>query len=124
MTEQELRLLVRDAIARQTGAAASPASPHPRTFAPSSHLSHAMFTLTTGADGDISIQRQRRVSRSLDADAAEEILANAGVLDDCYKTVRVIDEDAVMQALYSETLTEADVDAIFPSKVTWALVIK
>ena len=52
MTEQELRLLVRDAIARQTGAAASPASPHPRTFAPSSHLSHAMFTLTTGADGD------------------------------------------------------------------------
>ena len=78
----------------------------------------------TGVDGDFSIQRQRRVSRSLDADAAEEILANAGVLDDCYKTVRVIDEDAVMQALYSETLTEADVDAIFPSNVTWALVVK
>ena len=52
MTEQEIRLLVRDAIARQTGGAASPAPPHPRTLAPSSHLSHAMFALTTGADGD------------------------------------------------------------------------
>jgi len=78
----------------------------------------------TGVDGDFSIQRQRRVSRSLDTDAAEDILTKAGVLEDCYKTVRVIDEDAVMQALYAETLTEADIDAIYPTKVTWALVVK
>ena len=60
MTEQELRLLVRDAIARHSGAAALSAPPHlgpsapshPRTFAPSSHLSHALFTLATGADVD------------------------------------------------------------------------
>jgi len=51
MTEQELRALVRDAIARQLprGAAAPPAQP--LAFV-RQHASHGLLTLPTGMDSD------------------------------------------------------------------------
>jgi hypothetical protein len=50
MTEQELRALVREAIARHGGAQASqpPAMRSPAT----AHASHTLITLPAGADGD------------------------------------------------------------------------
>ncbi|HEX5109503.1 MAG TPA: hypothetical protein VFV95_13695 [Vicinamibacterales bacterium] len=50
MTEQELRALVRDAIARHT--AAMPPGARSAGLQPdlSRHASHAMFVLATGAD--------------------------------------------------------------------------
>ena len=50
MTEQELRALVRDAIARHTGTA--PPAARRAGVQPdlSRHASHAMFVLATGAD--------------------------------------------------------------------------
>jgi hypothetical protein len=51
MTEQELRALVRDAIARQAGSAASLSrAPQPPTFR--QHASHGLFVLLAGADTD------------------------------------------------------------------------
>lgn len=51
MTEQELRALVRDAIARQTGAPR--VTPDPGALASvRRHLSHAMFTVPNGADSE------------------------------------------------------------------------
>jgi hypothetical protein len=58
MTELELRALVRDAIARHTGASpsAGPSDfrglgpPDPRAFQPSHHASHTLFMVPTGAD--------------------------------------------------------------------------
>jgi hypothetical protein len=57
MTEQELRALVRDAVARHLGAsAATPA--HPGTRAPghlislAHHSSHQLFAVPAGADTD------------------------------------------------------------------------
>ena len=60
MTEQELRALVRDAIARhrrESGTVSAPflaAAPFPLNPLPPSHMasSHAMFVLATGADQD------------------------------------------------------------------------
>ena len=60
MTEQELRALVREAIARHlTGGTAPvrprPAPPAPRAFAPShpvSHASHRLLLVPDGSDGD------------------------------------------------------------------------
>jgi hypothetical protein len=50
MTEQELRALVRDAIARHTGAAA-PAARGARVQPDlSRHASHAMFVIADGGD--------------------------------------------------------------------------
>jgi hypothetical protein len=47
MTEQELRALVREAIARAGAAAVRPEDRQPRTPAPA-HSSHALFTLAPG----------------------------------------------------------------------------
>jgi hypothetical protein len=50
MTEQELRVLVRAAIARHTGTAAEPVSA--RITAVHQHASHGLMALPAGADGD------------------------------------------------------------------------
>jgi hypothetical protein len=51
MTEQELRSLVRDAIARHAGLSAATASaPQPTTLR--QHASHGLFVLPAGADTD------------------------------------------------------------------------
>jgi hypothetical protein len=54
MTEQELRALVRDAIARQRVPTAGEPSRHAAPLVASSrqHFSHAMFPVAGGSDGD------------------------------------------------------------------------
>jgi hypothetical protein len=52
MTEQELRSLVRDAIARHAGAPALPAGSPAAPLRFHLHASHGMFTLPAGADTD------------------------------------------------------------------------
>lgn len=51
MTEESLRLLVREAIARQLGAARDAAPQAPGLRRPS-HASHAMFVLPSGGDAE------------------------------------------------------------------------
>jgi hypothetical protein len=53
MTEQELRGLVREAIARHTGGTTAPAS-QPHAFG--THLSHAVFPLSRGSEEDGACQ--------------------------------------------------------------------
>jgi len=53
MTEQELRALVRDAIARHSASTAGRAGPViPLAVGPRQHFSHAMFQVAAGSDGD------------------------------------------------------------------------
>jgi hypothetical protein len=52
MTEQELRMLVREAIAQQTAPAAVRATASGSSFAVRQHVSHALFVLPAGADTD------------------------------------------------------------------------
>ena len=54
MTEQELRALVREAIARHAAAAALASRSGPEMLPASTrmHSSHSMFVLAAGADGD------------------------------------------------------------------------
>ena len=51
MNEQELRSLVREAIARHAAAASQP-GPRPAPASFHLHASHGMFTLPAGADTD------------------------------------------------------------------------
>jgi hypothetical protein len=51
MTEQEIRALVRDAIARHAVAGGSEPQP-PRTVPARLHPSHALIAVPAGADGD------------------------------------------------------------------------
>ena len=83
-----------------------------------------IIELPQEVDGYMSVVKQKRVSNNkVDEDVAEEIITSKGLEDTLYKTIRVVDPDAVMAALYNEELTEEEVDRMFPPKVTWALVL-
>jgi len=83
-----------------------------------------MVELPEEVDGFRSIVKQRRVTRKVDELKAEEIIAAHGLEDTLYKIIRVVDEDALMAALYEEVLTEAEIDEMYPQNVVWALVLK
>jgi hypothetical protein len=85
---------------------------------------NVMIQLPQEVDGFNSIIKQRRVTRKVDELKAEEIIAAHGLEDILYKTVRIVDEDALMAALYEEVLTEEEVDEMYPPKIVWALVLK
>lgn len=72
-------------------------------------------------DGVLRLEKQRRTSRKLDEEKAEEIIEEAGISEDVYKMVRVIDEDALMASFYEDKLTEEQLDTMFPVITTWAL---
>lgn len=75
-------------------------------------------------DGYVSLVKQRRVSRKIDEEKAEEVITAHGMEETLYKTIRVVDEDALMAALYNDELTEAEIDEMYPQTVVWALVLK
>jgi hypothetical protein len=83
-----------------------------------------IIELSEEVDGYTAITKQRRVSRKIDETRAEEIITEKSMEDTLYKTVRIVDEDALMAALYNDELTEAEVDEMYPSSITWALVLK
>ena len=74
-------------------------------------------------DGFVSVMKQRRVTRKINEAKAEEIIEEKGLEETLYKTIRVIDEDALMAALYSDELTEEEIEEMYPQSVVWALVM-
>jgi hypothetical protein len=82
------------------------------------------LSLPAAVDGVVALERQRRAKRELDEIKAEEIANDLGIRNDIYKMVEVLDEDALMAAHYEGKITEEQLDEMFPTKVTWALVTK
>ena len=83
-----------------------------------------IFTeLPEPVDGFVNVIKQRRVSRKINESAAERIITSKGLEDKLYKTIRIVDEDALMAALYSDELTEAEIDDMYPEKIVWALIL-
>jgi len=85
---------------------------------------NVFIELTNEIEGVRVIEKQRRTARKLDENIAEAIIVEKGLEETLYKTIRVIDEDAIMAAHYNDQLTEEEIDQMFPSKVTWALMTK
>ncbi len=83
---------------------------------------HLWYPLEEEVDGYRSLQRQRKVSQSLDADAATRILNERGLADRCYSMQPVLNEDEVMACLYEGKLSEEDIDTMFPKKIIWAFI--
>lgn len=83
-----------------------------------------ILELPEEVDGFQSLVKQRRVTRKIDELKAEEVITAHGMEDTLYKTIRVVDEDALMAALYNEELTEAEIDEMYPQNVVWALILK
>lgn len=84
---------------------------------------HRVLTVEDETVGDITLTRQRRVSKSLNMEVAEDILTKKGIKDQCIKMVPMIDEAEIMAAFYENYLTEEDIDAMFPSKVSYAFLL-
>jgi hypothetical protein len=85
---------------------------------------NVFLELTNEIEGIRVIEKQRRTSRKLDETIAEAIITEKGLEETLYKTIRVIDEDAIMAAHYNDQLSEDEIDQMFPSKITWALMTK
>lgn len=83
---------------------------------------HLWYPLEEEVDGYRSLQRQRKVSQSLDPEEASRILNEKGLADRCYSMQPVLNEDQVMSCLYEGKLTEEDIDKMFPKKITWAFI--
>jgi hypothetical protein len=83
---------------------------------------HLWYPLEQEVDGYRSLQRQRKVSQSLDSNEASRILKEKGLADRCYSMQPVLNEDEVMSCLYEGKLTEEDIDTMFPKKITWAFI--
>jgi hypothetical protein len=64
------------------------------------------------------------VSKQFDENTANELLKEKGLFDTCTTTVTTLDQDAVMGAYYEGKLTDADIETMFPEKVTWALILE
>jgi len=84
---------------------------------------HVILELPDEVDGVVGFKKQRRVSRKINEAKAEEIIEAKNLGDQLYKTIRVIDEDALMAALYSDQLTEQEIDEMYPQQISWALVM-
>jgi len=84
---------------------------------------NVIVELPEEVNGFAAVVKQRRVSRKIDELAADEIITEKGMEDQLYKTIRVVDEDALMAALYNDELTEAEIDLMYPQKIVWALVM-
>jgi len=82
-----------------------------------------ILELPLEVEGFITVMKQRRVSRKINDEAAIEIIAAKGLEDKLYKTIRVVDEDELMAALYNDELTEEEVDEMYPMSIVWALVL-
>jgi hypothetical protein len=74
-------------------------------------------------DGVTMLQKQKRVSRKIDPQMADNLIVSKGLETELYKTIQIIDEDALMAALYEGKLTEEEVDLMYPQKIVWALIL-
>lgn len=79
--------------------------------------------LSSEIDGVTMLQKQKRVSRKIDPQTADNLIVSKGLENELYKTIQIIDEDALMAALYEGKLTEEEVDLMYPQKIVWALIL-
>lgn len=84
---------------------------------------HKKVVIEDEFKGEVTLTKQRRVSKALDMGIAEDILISKGIKDKCIKMVPTLDEASIMSAFYEGLLTEADIDAMFPSKITYAFLV-
>lgn len=83
---------------------------------------HIVVDIDDPVSGISKVVKQKRISKTLDESVAEEILQAKNLKDRCFVMVPVLNEEEIMAAFYEGLLTEEDIDAMFPAKVTWALV--
>lgn len=69
------------------------------------------------------IKREKRISKSLDEDAALELLDTLGLRDQCLMTIQVLDEEAILALNYTGKISDEDLKAMYSETTTWALKV-
>jgi ribosomal protein L17 len=83
---------------------------------------HQTIEFPKAIRGIIRFVRQAKVTTEVNEEVAEAIARRQGIYDRLFKPVMTLDDSAVMVALREGILTDADVNAIFPQKTTFAFV--
>jgi hypothetical protein len=83
---------------------------------------HLWYPLEQEVEGYRSLQRQRKISQTLNHDEASRILQEKNLHGRCYIIQPVLNEDEVMACLYEGLLTEEEVDMMFTKKIVWAFI--
>ena len=84
---------------------------------------HIVLEIDEAVTGVTRLVKQRKLSKPLDMEVAEKLLEDKGLIENCTVMVRQLDQDAIMAAYYKEQLTEADIDAMFPPKISYAFIL-
>lgn len=85
---------------------------------------HRVIELPEQCDDVVALVAQRSTSRTLDPDAAEEILKANDLLDRCIEMVPMLNEDEILAARYEDLLTDEDIDAMFPTTISFRFTPK
>ncbi len=70
------------------------------------------------------LTKQRKVSKTLDVDIATAILKEKNIYEECVEMVPVLQDNEILARVYTGDLTEQDIDTMFPSKVSYAFLVK
>lgn len=73
---------------------------------------------------DVTLTKQRKVSKNIDMDIAEQMLKKRGIYDRCVKMVPQLQENEILACVYTGDLTEEDIDTMFPKKISYAFLVK
>jgi hypothetical protein len=75
---------------------------------------------------EIEITRQKKISRTLNTIAAEELLREKGIYDSCIEEVVTyeFDEEKIIEAYEAGKITARELDNIFTEKVSYATIVK
>ena len=85
---------------------------------------HRVIVFDEPIEGFGSVVYQRRVTVVPNTERALEILEEHGLLESCTVTVREIDQEALMSAVYDGRLAESLLSEMYPQKETFAVVVK
>ena len=72
----------------------------------------------------VTLTHQRKVSNPLNAELAEKLITEKGLLDVCMPLVRRLDQEAIMAAFYRKEFTEQEIMEMLPEKISYAFVVK
>lgn len=69
------------------------------------------------------VKYERREGKTFNEDSAEEVLIEAGLLEECQATITVLDQEKVLSLYYEGRLSDDQLDEMYTTRETWALKV-
>lgn len=71
----------------------------------------------------VALKNECRVSTSADEEQCQRILRRKGLWDQCVETIEVLDPDKVHALYFERKITKAELDRMFPRRVSYAFTL-